>query len=132
MTPTGPSLRALLVHRNAWLCGKVTDRLQERGVDVIGQFEDGADATGALIVEQPELVLVEDRLPTLSGLEVLHRAARFAPRTIVGAQMLDTEELDAYLAAGAAAVFTRRIPPVEIADQLIECLAGRVRSISLV
>ncbi|HEU0104220.1 MAG TPA: hypothetical protein VFR07_18065 [Mycobacteriales bacterium] len=123
--------RAVLVHRNSWLSGKVADRLQALGVQVIGRFEDGADATGAVVVEQPEIVLVEDRLPTLSGLEVLERATRFAPRTLVGAQLLDADERDIYLEAGAQAVFTRRVPPEMIADQLVDCLAGPAGPLSV-
>lgn len=117
--------RALVVHRNSWLCRKVADRLEQRGVQVIGTYDDGADGSGVLVVEQPDLVLVEDRLPSLSGLELVQRAARFAPHTAVAAQLLEARDDAAYRKAGARAVFSRRTPPVDIADALVDCLGGR-------
>lgn len=114
--------RAVLAHRSTWLRESVAKRLEECGVEVVGAFEDGADATGTVVVEQPDLVLVEDRLPTLSGVEVVRRVRRFAPGAIVGAQCLDGDGVRLLLDAGARAVFTRRTPPAEIADALVDCL----------
>lgn len=114
--------RAVLAHRNAWLRDAVAARLTAGGVQVVGAFEDGADTSGTVVVEQPDLVLVEDRLPTLSGLEVVRRVREFSPCAVVGAQVLDAGAVTAFVDAGAHAVFTRRVPPVEIADQLLQCL----------
>ena len=119
-----PGLRAVLAHRNGWLRTKVAARLEEHGVTVVGVFDDGADAAGTLVAEQPDLLLVEDRLPTLSGIQVVRRAREFAPQTVVGVQVLDSGEIPVLVSAGAQAVFTRRIPPVDIADQLVGCLSG--------
>jgi CheY-like chemotaxis protein len=116
--------RALVVHRNAWLRQRVAEELHDQGLDVLEQLEDGAAAVGALVVDQPDVLLVEDRLPTLTGLQVLEQARRYAPRTVVGVQLLDGSDVDRYLDAGARAVFTRRIPPREVADRLVSCLAG--------
>jgi DNA-binding NarL/FixJ family response regulator len=115
----------VLAHRNAWLRDKVAARLEELGVAIVGVYDDGADAAGTVVVEQPDLLLVEDRLPTLSGIQLTRRARDFAPHTVVGAQVLDGAHIPALVDAGAHAVFTRRIPPVEIADQLMGCLSGR-------
>lgn len=116
--------RAVLAHRNAWLRESVAKRMEARGVAVVGMFDDGAEAAGTIVVEQPDLVLVEDRLPTLSGVEVVRRVRTFAPDAVVGAQCLDGDGIRSLVDAGAQAVFTRRIPPHEIADQLLECLVG--------
>lgn len=45
--------RAVVVHRNAWLRATVVEGLEERGVQVVAVLEDGAQAAGALVVEQP-------------------------------------------------------------------------------
>ncbi len=114
--------RAVLAHRNAWLRDSVAHRLEQQGIAIVGVFEDGAEAAGTIVVEQPDLVLVEDRLPTLSGVEVVRRVRAFAPDAVVGAQCLDGSGIRALVDAGAQAVFTRRIPPLDIADQLLACL----------
>ena len=115
--------RAVLAHRNEWLRSGVADRLQERGVTVVGAFEDGAEVAGTAVAEQPDLVLVEDRLPTLSGIEVVRRIRTFAPEAVVGVQCADSDGKGALVDAGAHAVFTRRVPPRDIADALLECFA---------
>ena len=125
-------VRAVIAHRNAWLRDKVAARLFERGVTVVGRFEDGADAAGAMVVEQAELLLVEDRLPTLPGADVVRRVRDFSPATIIGAQVLDSNGVVPLADAGAQAVFTRRIPPVDIADHLLACLEGNGRRLALV
>ena len=115
--------RAILVHRDGWLRGRVALALQEHGIWVVGSFEDGADGAGALVVEQPEILFVEDRLPTLTGLQVLERARDFAPASVTGVQLVDVTEAPRYRAAGAAAAFSRRLRPAEIADELVGALA---------
>lgn len=117
-------VRAVIAHRNAWLRDKVAARLGEHGVIVVGAFEDGADASGAMVVEQAELLLVEDRLPTLPGVDVVRRVRAFSPLTVVGAHVLDSSGVPPFTDAGAQAVFTRRVPPAEIADELVGCLVG--------
>lgn len=124
--------RAVLAHRNAWLRDKIAARLTENGIAIVASVEDGADAAGAVVVEQPDLVLVEDRLPTLPAEELVRRVRAFSPRTLVGVHVLDGGGVAPFMDAGAQAVFTRRIPPGEIADELLTCLKADGRPVSLV
>ena len=114
--------RAVLGHRNVWLRTKVADCLEAHGVEIVAVLEDGAETAGVVVMEQPEIVLVEDRLPSLSGLEVLRRAQAFAPHTLVAAQLQDSGEMHRFLDGGARAVFTRRTPPADIAGEVVQCL----------
>jgi CheY-like chemotaxis protein len=124
-------LRAVLAHRNEWLSGKVSGRLEERGVAVVGLFTDGADAAGTIVAEQPDLVFLEDRLPSLAGSDLVRRVRDFSPLSVIGAQVEDSRGIAPLVDVGAHAVFTRRIPPVEMADQLLACLHGEQRTISV-
>lgn len=124
--------RAVIAHRNKWLREKVAARLHEHGVAVVGIFGDGADAAGTIVAEQPDLVLAEELLPTLSGLEVVRRTRTFAPLAVVGSHVADSGGVSAHVDGGAHAVFTRRIPPAQIADQLVQCMAGNLRPLALV
>ena len=116
--------RAVLAHRNAWLRDSVATRLVDLGVEVVGAFDDGADAAGTVVVEQPDLVLVEDRLPTVSGLELVQRIRAFSPSTVVGVQCLDEGGVQRFVSAGAEPVFTRRISPADMAEHLVGRLSG--------
>ena len=123
---TARPLRAVVAHRNEWMTQKITDLLADRKVHVVGAFVDGADAAGTVVAEQPDLVLVEDRLPTLSGVDVVREVREYSPLSVVGAQALDGLGFSALVDAGAHAVFTRRIPPSDIVDQLLTCIVGDV------
>ena len=124
-------VRAVLAHRNAWLCGKMITRLEEYGVTVVGVFTDGADAAGTVVAEQPELVFFEDRLPSLAGSDLVRRVRDFSPLSVIGAQVEDSRGIAPLVDVGAHAVFTRRVPPVDMADQLLACLNGEQRTITL-
>ena len=119
-----PRPRAVIAHRNEWFRSKVTARLAEHRIDVIASVYDGADASAAVVLEQPDLLLVENLLPHLRGAEVIARAREFAPKTIVGAQAIGPDELRVLVDAGARAVFTRSTPPADVADELTACLFG--------
>jgi len=114
--------RAVLAHRNDWLCGKVRARLEERGVTVVGIYSDGADAAGTIVAEQPDVVFFEDRLPSLAGSDLVRRVRDFSPLSVIGAQVEDSRGIASLVDVGAHAVFTRRVPPVDMADQLLACL----------
>lgn len=120
--PVPVPVRAVLAHRDPWLRDRVGSCLQELGVRVAGSFDDGADAAGTVVAEQPDVLLVEDRLPTLTGLQVVERARAFAPRTLVGVQVDGPVDVAALTDAGARAVFARRVPPRDVAAQLVACL----------
>lgn len=116
--------RAVVAHRNEWFRTKLCGLLEHRGVKVLAALEDGAEASAALVLEQPDLLLVEDLLPGLSGVELLGRAHDLAPRTVVGAQAATAESMALLVERGASAVFSRRVPPADVAKELVGCLSG--------
>jgi CheY-like chemotaxis protein len=124
--------RAVVAHRNEWLRDKLCSSLRDAGVDVVGCMEDGADASAAVVMEQPDLVFLEDLLPTLTGLELVRRTRLFAPDALVGVHALGQSGMAPLLDAGARAAFSRRIPPTEIAQELVACLHGRHAQLTLV
>jgi CheY-like chemotaxis protein len=117
--------RAVVAHRNEWLRDKLCSSLREAGVDVAGCVADGAEASAAVVLEQPDLVFLEDLLPTLTGLELVGRTRLFAPDALIGVHALGQSGMAPLLDAGARAAFSRRIPPAEIAQELVACLHGR-------
>jgi CheY-like chemotaxis protein len=116
--------RALLVHRNEWLRRRVAQDLERLGVEVVAQLDNGADGVGALVAEQPDLLFVEDTLPMVSGLQVLSAARRYAPRSLLTAQVGYDDQVAAARDAGALATFTRRIPPADIGAALARLVAA--------
>jgi CheY-like chemotaxis protein len=117
--------RAVVAHRNAWLRDKVCTGFRDLGVETVACTDDGAEASAAIVLEQPDLVFVEDHLPTVSGVELIARTRQWAPGAFTGAHALGQEGMSPLLDAGARATFSRRIPPADIAMELVACLHGR-------
>ena len=114
--------RAVIAHRHAWLSAKVTAGLQAGGVTVVAELDNGAEALGVVVAEQPDLLLVGDKLAMVSGLDLCRAVRSWSPRTLVAVQVAEDWQVGPFLDAGAASVFTRRIPPADIAAQLAEAL----------
>jgi CheY-like chemotaxis protein len=114
--------RAVLALRHPWFSAKVAEALRAGGVAVVADLDNGADAVGIVIAEQPDLLLVEDRLPLVPGAEVCMDVTRWAPRTMVAMQVAEDRGIGACLDAGAALAFTRRMPPGDVASHLLEAL----------
>jgi CheY-like chemotaxis protein len=112
--------RIVLAHRNErFLTTRVAQRLADKGVRVVAQTDNGADAIGLVVAEKPDLVLVEDTFTVVRGQEVVVELRRFSPDTPVTAHIAHGDRVGALLDAGATAVFTRQVPPVDVALSLL-------------
>lgn len=113
-----PPVRAVLAHRSPWFVDKVSAGLTGAGVEVVAHTVNGAEAVGITVAEQPDLLLVEDALEMLGGEHVIRDVRVFSPTTAVAAQVPYGDRVGAMLEAGAATVFTRQVPPADVAAQL--------------
>ena len=116
--------RAVIAHRSDWFRGKIAEGLARQGIRVVAEVEDPAHACGVAIAEQPDIVVVEGNHPKMAGLDALTRITTLAGHAVIGVQTRDGESVEQYLDAGAAAVFTRRVPPAYVVNDLTRCLTG--------
>lgn len=119
-----PRPRALVVHRQPWLCDKVSAALEAGGVEVLGVLDDGAEGVGWAVADQPDLVLLEEMLPTLPGREVVRRVRQFAPATVIAVQVGYEDAVQPMLDAGADLAVPRRVPPADLAAALLAQVRG--------
>ena len=117
-------LRAVIVHRSTWLRARLAEELQRLGIQVVGEGEDGAVAVAMALVDQPELLILEDRLPWVTPLEVVEEVHKYAPNTVVVVQIEDSVEAEEMVAAGATAVFSRTVHPDELSAACADLVAG--------
>jgi DNA-binding NarL/FixJ family response regulator len=99
--------------------------LAARGIDVVGTASDGREAVSVVMREQPDVVLMDIRMPVLDGIAATRELTEAGSPTKV--LVLTTYDIDSYvygaLKAGAAGFLLKATPP----DRLIagiETVAG--------
>lgn len=113
-----PGVTAVIAHRHAWFVDKLALFLSEHGVTVLVSTDNGAEALGAVVAEQPDIVLVGGRLAMMHGSALLAESRLYAPGALIAAQASDPQEGDT-LRAAADSVFLRHHPPAVVADALV-------------
>ena len=108
----------VVAHRQPWWRDKARDALDSAGLCVDFILQDGADVVAVLVAEQPEVVLAEDRLPTVTGIDLVRRARALSPDSFIALQVADEQALQETLDAGARAAYTRQVPPADIAHDI--------------
>jgi len=114
----------VVAHRVDWLRHLVEADLLERGVVVSCSTSRRDEALAAVLVDQPDVLVVSDRLVGASGLAVASRARTLAPGTRVVAQVEADGNLRAALEVGADAVLSRSARVQDLVD-IIRVLAPR-------
>ena len=90
----------------------------EDDLEVVGEAEDGRQAIDMVRELEPDLVIMDIRMPNLDGLAATREitASESAPQVLV----LTTFELDEYvyesLRAGAAGFVLKRVPPADLIE----------------
>lgn len=120
----GPA-RGIIVHRSDWVRAKLALALEEHGLTVVASETDGADGLGVAVIEQPDLLIIEERLPSISGPELVRSTRELSPHTVVAAQVESVGGVGDLLDAGAMAVFSRRVTPAKMAEQVVDYLRNR-------
>jgi two-component system response regulator DesR len=119
--------RCLVADDHPALRVAVCDFLADNGYGVVGPAADGARAVELAAAEEPELALVDLRMPRLEGVELLAELARVAPATAVVVYTADADQdtARAALAAGARGLVLKEAPLVDLGRALTSVLAGR-------
>ena len=98
----------------------------EPGMEVAGEAADGREALARCSELQPDVALLDIRMPGLDGLEVARRLIRDHPQIRVA--MLTTFDLDSYLyealRIGVSGFFLKDDPPEQIVAGIRAAVAG--------
>jgi DNA-binding NarL/FixJ family response regulator len=119
--------RCLVADDHPALLLAVTGYLAEHGFEVVGPVEDGERAVAEAEREQPDLALVDYRMPRGGGAEVVRRLKAVSPSTEVAVYTAEADEalVDAALTAGASAVVLKEAPLADLVRALRSILDGR-------
>ena len=119
------NIRILLADDHALVRAGLRALIREmRGMEVVGEAEDGDEALRLIGELHPDVALVDISMPNLNGLEVATRASSNHPRTRV--VMLSMHAFEEYvhraLVAGAAGYLLKNADKGEL-EQALRCVA---------
>ena len=109
------------------LLGAVVSYLSASGFEVIGTAENGAQACSLIHELQPDVALVDFRMPRVSGPALVARLREESPRVRLLVYTADAEQEDvtAILAAGASGIVLKEAPMIDLIRALNSALEGR-------
>lgn len=119
--------RCLLADDHPALVAAVGPYLADNGFSIVGPAGDGRRALTLAADEQPELALVDFRMPRLGGIDLILALRKAAPETRIAVYTADADQALArdVLEAGAAALVLKEAPLSDIVRALRAALAGR-------
>jgi DNA-binding NarL/FixJ family response regulator len=121
------SARCIVADDHPALVSAVVDLLAEHGFDVAATASDGQLALAAAVEHEPELALVDYRMPRLGGGELVRRLRETCPATRVAVYTAETDPriVTEVLDAGAQAVVLKESPLGDLVRALDSVLTGR-------
>ncbi len=117
MPERGASIRVLLADDHAIVRNGVAQILNdERGISVVAQAADGAEAVELFGRERPDVALIDLRMPKLEGAQVVEQIReRFPDAAIVILTTYDTDtDIERALRAGAKAYLVKDVSPQDL------------------
>ena len=122
----GEQLRVVVVEDHAFFRRAICESLEARGFAVCAELELGEAAPQAAIEHRPHVVLMDQRLPGISGPAATRLVLEVAPQTRVVAVSAfgAAADLRAALASGAAGYMLKSASPGELAAAVRAAAAG--------
>jgi DNA-binding NarL/FixJ family response regulator len=118
--------RCLFADDHPALTVAVASYLAENGFEVVGPAPDGRRAVLLAAEAQPELALIDYRMPRMSGLDLIRAIHKVSPKTRIAIYTADADEevAKAVLEAGAVALVLKEAPLPDLVRALEAALAG--------
>lgn len=118
--PLSQPLRVLLVDDHLLLLEGLANLLEAHGISVVGTAKDGLEATAMARKTDPDVILMDIRMPHCNGLEATRRIKAEKPQARIVILTTSTEDQDLFdaIKSGACGYLLKSME----ADELVECL----------
>lgn len=115
-----PPLRVLLVDDDPAFAELITCVLSLDGVDVLGHAHDGAEGVELTLELEPDVVVMDVRMPRMDGLEATRRIVGAVPgaRVLVVSSSKDPDDVERARDAGAAGYLPKDRAATELCEWL--------------
>ena len=127
-------LRACVVDDHDLVRDWITARLESLGIEVCASATTVAGGVAAILDHQPDVAVVDDRLPDGRGIDLCRQVAAVAPAMtlILHVGSISPEEQTEALAAGVARVALKSIQGDDLTAAIAEVLDRRIRPVVVV
>jgi DNA-binding NarL/FixJ family response regulator len=122
------AIRVFLADDNALFRDGVAQLLQSDGrFEVVGQASTGEEAVAGVSEQRPDLILMDLRMPGMSGVEAIKRIRAQNPEVPIGVlTIFETPEyVQAALDAGANGYVAKDATPADLSDAAIALVQGK-------
>jgi DNA-binding NarL/FixJ family response regulator len=126
--PSGDAIRVMICDDHALFRRGLTMVLEsEEGIEVVGEAEDGEDAVAKAEELAPDVVLMDVRMPRISGIEATKSIAEAVPTAKILMLTVSDEEDDLYdaIRAGASGYLLKEISIEEVATAIRAVISGQ-------
>ncbi len=123
----GDVMRVLLIDDHALFRIGLSELLQRRGIEVVAALGDCTQGIQEVVDKQPDVVLLDMRMPQMTGLEVLHELKgrqQSMPIVILTTSRDETDVIEA-LQGGAQGYLLKDMEPDDLIGSLIDIVAGQ-------
>ena len=125
--PTNDTVRVVLVDDEAMVrVGLRMVLTAEPDIEVVGEAADGAAAVDVVTATDPDVVLMDVRMPVVDGIEGSRRVLAAAPgvRVLVLTTFDEDDYVEAALRAGVSGFLLKVAPPERLVDAVRTVAAG--------
>ena len=126
--PAGDAIRVMICDDHAlFRRGLIMVLESEEGIEVVAEAEDGAEAVTKAEELAPDVVLMDVRMPRVSGIEATRSIADSVPTAKILMLTVSDEEDDLYdaIKAGAAGYLLKEISIEEVATAIRAVVSGQ-------
>ncbi|MCK4807906.1 MAG: response regulator [Candidatus Aegiribacteria sp.] len=117
--------RVLVVEDDHLVSEMIRGMLEELGYEVAGEAEDGHEALGMVRKIQPDVVLMDIKMPRMSGIEATILIQKHFPTPIVILSAYETEDLVKEASEAGVGAFVVKPPQPSELFRAIEIACGR-------
>jgi DNA-binding NarL/FixJ family response regulator len=120
------SARCLVADDHPGLVAAIADLLEENGFEIVGPAPDGARAISLAEAEQPDVAVVDFRMPGIAGTRLLERLKEAAPelRVLVYTAEADETVAQEALDHGADGILLKEAPLADVVRALATVQRG--------
>jgi two-component system nitrate/nitrite response regulator NarL len=123
----GDVMRVLLIDDHALFRIGLSELLQRRGIEVVAALGDCVQGIQEVVEQQPDVVLLDMRMPQMTGLEVLRELKsrqQSMPVVILTTSRDETDVVEA-LQGGAQGYLLKDMEPDDLIDSLADIVGGQ-------